>query len=134
MECASHTTVRTDLVYGGSYCKHCRSLHQQCVPLLLRTSLCIWFLFVSSDTAVWPLRRSDYFSSNLAVDNLATCLASGHDPSAYGTLTLWIIRILGLYSPFKAHTNTIIHKLTELFAKAGAMIYYYRYLMSPAYG
>ena len=31
-------------------------------------------------------------------------------------------------------TNTIIHKLTELFAKAGAMRYFYRNLESPAYG
>ncbi|MBN3521649.1 hypothetical protein JYB62_16680 [Algoriphagus lutimaris] len=31
-------------------------------------------------------------------------------------------------------TNTIIHKLTELFAKAGAMGYFYRYLKSLAYG
>jgi hypothetical protein len=35
---------------------------------------------------------------------IATCLASGHDPSAYGTLTLWNVQLLGLYSPFKAHT------------------------------
>jgi len=31
-------------------------------------------------------------------------------------------------------TNTIIHKLTELFAKARAMRYFSRNLKSPAYG
>ncbi len=31
-------------------------------------------------------------------------------------------------------TNTIIHKLTELFTKASAMRYFYRNLKSPAYG
>jgi hypothetical protein len=31
-------------------------------------------------------------------------------------------------------TDTIIHKLTELFAKAGAIRYFYGNLKSPAYG
>lgn len=31
-------------------------------------------------------------------------------------------------------TNTIIHKLTELFTKTIAIRYFYRYLKSPVYG
>ncbi|MFT7163274.1 MAG: hypothetical protein ACI9GZ_004476, partial [Bacteroidia bacterium] len=31
-------------------------------------------------------------------------------------------------------TDTIIHKLTELFAKAGEIRYFSSYLKSPAYG
>jgi len=31
-------------------------------------------------------------------------LASGHDPGAYGTFTLWNTQFHELYSPFKAHT------------------------------
>ncbi len=31
-------------------------------------------------------------------------------------------------------TNAKIHKLIELFVKAGAIGYFYRYLRSPAYG
>ncbi|MFT7158331.1 MAG: hypothetical protein ACI8Q1_003360, partial [Parvicella sp.] len=36
--------------------------------------------------------------------------------------------------PCWAHTGTIIHKLTELFAKTYAIRYFYRNLKSPAYG
>ena len=42
-------------------------------------------------------------------NQLAACFASGHDPSAYGTFTLWNTQIHGLYSPFKAHTWSISH-------------------------
>ena len=38
------------------------------------------------------------------MSHLVSYLTSGHDPSASGTLTLWIVQFLGLYSPFKAHT------------------------------
>ena len=30
-------------------------------------------------------------------------------PCAFGTFTLWNVQLLGLYSPFKAHTLAIIH-------------------------
>ena len=46
-----------------------------------------------------------YFSVWITPNHLATCLASRHDPSAYGTYTLWNVSLLRLYSPFKAHTR-----------------------------
>ncbi|MEM0940604.1 MAG: hypothetical protein AAGI25_12565, partial [Bacteroidota bacterium] len=59
-------------------------------------------------------RSLAYFSSSVTADNLASYLASGHDPSASGTFTLWNTQIHGLYSPCKAHTNTKMNMRTEL--------------------
>lgn len=62
-------------------------------------------------------RRSlAYFSAYLAINHLATCFASGHDPSAYGTYTLWNVQFIELYSPFKAHTYDKLNEQTELSA------------------
>ena len=54
-------------------------------------------------------RSLAYFSAWITPNHLATCLASGHDPSAYGTFTLWITQFHELNSPFKAHTSDMAH-------------------------
>ena len=69
--------------------------------------------------------RLAYFSVWITPNHLATCLASGHDPSAYGTFTLWITQFHELNSPFKAHTYDMNACLTLLF-ETDEQIRYFR--------
>ena len=78
---------------------------------LLRCRTSVWCatssnLIASYAVSVRQYRHHSlaYFSAWITPNHLATCLASRHDPSAYGTYTLWNTQFHELYSPFKAHT------------------------------
>lgn len=100
------------------------------------------------DVLTYPLHVASVYPSCSSVPDFAVSLPSVHG-SLHTTLRLanWLhqlaskrLPLSGIFSSFRylhpcwAHTSTIIHKFTELFAKASGMGYFYRYLKSPAYG